>query len=82
VYLKYKGGLKWLVSGIPAAFMAIMTIWAVILNQTTFLHKHNMLLTVVNIAILIVVLWIVIEGIIKFFTIGGEPAGEPEVASG
>ncbi|MBW1717334.1 MAG: carbon starvation protein A [Deltaproteobacteria bacterium] len=82
VYLKYKGGLKWIVSGLPATFMAIMTIWAVVLNQTSFLHKHNTLLTVVNLAILVVVLWIVVEGVIKFFTISGEPAGEPEVASG
>jgi len=81
VYLKYKGGAKWLVSGIPAIFMSVMTIWAVVVNQTTFLHKHNALLTVINICILIVALWIVVEGIAKFFSIGGEAAGEPEAAS-
>lgn len=81
VYLKYKGGAKWLVSGIPAIFMSVMTIWAVVVNQTTFLNKHNALLTVINIIILIVALWIVVEGIAKFFSIGGEATGEPEAAS-
>jgi len=81
VYLKYKGGAKWLVAGIPAIFMSVMTIWAVVVNQTTFLNKHNALLTVINIIILIVALWIVVEGVAKFFSIDSEAAGEPEAAS-
>lgn len=81
VYLKYKGGAKWVIAGLPAIFMSVMTIWAVVVNQTTFLHKHNALLTVINICILIVALWIVVEGIAKFFSVGGEAAGEPEAAS-
>ena len=81
VYLKYKGGAKWLIAGIPAIFMSVMTIWAVVVNQTTFLSKHNALLTVINIIILIVALWIVVEGIAKFFSVGGEATGQPEAAS-
>ncbi|HDZ23697.1 MAG TPA: carbon starvation protein A, partial [Desulfobacteraceae bacterium] len=81
VYLKYKGGAKWLIAGLPAIFMSVMTIWAVVVNQTKFLHKHNALLTVINICILIVALWIVVEGIAKFFSIGSEAPGEPEAAS-
>jgi len=74
VYLKNKGGLKWLISGIPAAFMSIMTIWALILNQTKFGTQHNMLLQVINGVILIVAIWIAIEGFIKLFSNGGESA--------
>ncbi len=70
VYLKSKGGLKWLISGIPAAFMSIMTIWALILNQTKFGTQHNLLLQVVNGVILIVAIWIAIEGFIKLFSNG------------
>jgi len=81
IYLKTKGGVKWLISGLPAIFMAIMTIWGVILNQTMFLSKHNALLTVINATILIVAVWIVVEGIAKFFSVGGEATGEPEAAS-
>ena len=81
IYLKYKGGAKWLIAGLPAIFMSVMTIWAVVVNQTTFLSKHNALLTVINILILIVALWIVVEGIAKFFSISGEATGQPEAAS-
>jgi carbon starvation protein len=73
LYLKRRGGLKWLVSGIPAVFMAVMTIWALILNQVKFGASGNTLLTVINICILIVALWISIEGAIKFFVTEEEP---------
>jgi carbon starvation protein len=68
LYLKAKGGLKWVIAGLPAAFMAVMTIWAVVMNQLTFGTTHNILLQVINIIILFVALWIVIEGVVKFFS--------------
>ena len=82
LYLKRRGGTKWVIAGIPAAFMVVMTIWAVILNQVSFGAKHNALLQVINICILIIALWIAIEGIIKFFTAVEEPAAPaaPETA--
>jgi len=40
-----------------------------------------MLLTVINICIIIVAVWIVIEGVVKFFTPTGSAAVEPEAAS-
>ncbi|MEA3360148.1 MAG: carbon starvation protein A [Thermodesulfobacteriota bacterium] len=78
LYLQTKGGIKWMVAGFPALFMAFMTIWAVVVNQTKFLGAHNMLLTVVNIVILIVAVWITIEGLFKFFTLFGTSTGEAE----
>ena len=82
LYLKRRGGVKWVVAGIPAVFMAVMTIWALILNQAKFGAGGNTLLTVINICILIIALWIAIEGVIKFFTAGEEPAAPaaPETA--
>jgi carbon starvation protein len=68
LYLKAKGGVKWIIAGLPAAFMAVMTIWAVVMNQLTFGATHNILLQVINIIILFVALWIVIEGVVKFFS--------------
>jgi carbon starvation protein len=68
-------------AGFPALFMAIMTIWAVAMNQAKFLGAHNMLLTVINICILILAVWIVIEGLIKFFSSYGTTPGEPEPAT-
>ncbi|MBW2004599.1 MAG: carbon starvation protein A, partial [Deltaproteobacteria bacterium] len=81
LYLQTKGGAKWMFAGFPAIFMAFMTIWAVIVNQTKFLGAHNMLLTVVNICILIVAVWILVEGLIKFFGSYGKPTVEPEPAT-
>ncbi len=79
LYLQRLGGFKWLISGIPAVFMAVMTIWAIILIQINFLGAQNMLLTVINICILIVAVWIVIEGVIKFFASIGKTPVEPLV---
>lgn len=67
LYLKRRGGLKWLISGLPAIFMSVITIWAVVLNQANFNASHNALLQVVNICILFLACWISLEGLIKFF---------------
>jgi carbon starvation protein len=81
VYLKAKGGMKWMVAGIPAVFMAVMTLWAAVLNQLQFGGAHNMLLQVINIIIIIIAAWIVVEGFVKFFqTDETTAAGEPEAA--
>ncbi len=69
VYLKEKGGVKWLISGLPALFMMIMTIWALILNQSNFGTAHNVLLQVVNAIILLLAIWITVEGILRFIAI-------------
>lgn len=81
LYLKRRGGLKWLVTGIPAAFMAIMTIWAVILNEVKFGAGHNVLLQVINICILFIAIWIAVEGVIKFFVTHEEAPPEPARAT-
>jgi len=81
LYLQTKGGAKWMFAGFPALFMSVMTIWAVIVNQVHFLGAQNMLLTVINICILIVAVWILIEGLIKFFGAYGKPTVEPAPAT-
>ncbi len=67
VYLKARGGFKWLVAGIPAVFMAVMTLWAAVLNQFQFGSAHNLLLQSINIIIIVIAAWIVVEGVVKFF---------------
>ncbi|MCF8144696.1 MAG: carbon starvation protein A [Deltaproteobacteria bacterium] len=78
LYLEKQGGLKWLIAGIPAVFMAIMTIWAVIINQVQFGVDQNILLQVINVVILFIAIWIVVEGVIKFFRMLGKPPEQPE----
>ena len=67
MYLKRKGGLKWLVTGIPSLFMVVMTMWAAIMNQVEFASAQNGLLQVINIVIIVLVFLVVIEGFITFF---------------
>jgi len=69
IYLKSKGGLKWLISGFPAIFMSIVTVWAIVLNQIQYVQEQNLMLGVVNIAVLVIVIWIIIEGGIRFLAI-------------
>ncbi len=75
VYLKSRGGLKWLVTGLPAVFMVVMSFWATIINQIKFL-QGNVLLTIINFIIILSILWIVIEGLIRFFSV--TDAGEAQ----
>jgi carbon starvation protein len=77
LYLKARGGLKWVIAGLPAVFMSVMTIWAVIMNQVKFGAAHNALLQVINFCILVIALWILVEGVVKFFTM---EEGPPEPA--
>ena len=79
IYLKTKGGNKWVFSGIPAVFMIIMTMWAAILNQLKFMHGTNMLLIVTNSMIILIVAVVAIEGVLKFMSISstGGPSGTP-----
>ncbi len=66
IYLKGRGGLKWLATGIPAVFMIVITLWAAILNQTGFSDQNNILLQIINVVIIILVALIVIEGFVAF----------------
>ncbi|MEJ2545000.1 MAG: carbon starvation CstA 5TM domain-containing protein [Calditrichaceae bacterium] len=68
LYLRRQGGFKWMIAGLPALFMSVMTLWASILNQLDFNGKEDILLLVINAATILIVLWIVVEGLIKFFS--------------
>ncbi len=69
IYLRSKGGLKWLIAGIPAIFMVVMTFWASVMNEISFVRQHNWLLTSINLIIILLVIGIVYEGVEKFFKI-------------
>jgi len=67
IYLKGRSKWGWVVSAIPALFMLTVSLWATIENQFSFGDKHNILLEVLNAIIIICMIWIAIEGSIKFF---------------
>jgi carbon starvation protein len=67
-----------MIAGLPALFMAVMTVWGLVLNEVKFLGAQNILLTVINVCVLIIAVWVAVEGIVKFFTPTGPPAAEAE----
>ena len=68
LYLRRMGRYKWIITGVPAMFMAVMTLWASVMNQTQFGSDNNLLLQIINAAIVIIVTWIIVEGVLKFFS--------------
>lgn len=67
IYLKRKGGFIWLITGIPAIFMGLVTIWAAIANQINFYEQGSLLLQVVNFIVTILALAVTVEGVVSFF---------------
>jgi carbon starvation protein len=74
LYLRGRGGYYWTVSGLPALFMATMTIWASIMNQAGFFRDFDPLLFTVNGLIILIVCYITVEGIVRFFKAADSPA--------
>lgn len=68
MFLRNKGGWSWIIPGFPAVFMSVMTLWASIMNQFSF-TAQSLLLQVINVSVVLIVLWIVIESIFKFFNV-------------
>lgn len=69
LYLRAEAKKYWLFAGIPAIFMSVMTLWATIINQITFIKEASMLLSSVNLIIILIVLVIIYEGIRKYFSL-------------
>jgi len=64
IWLKRKGGIRFLISGIPCVFMALITTWALVINQVRFINNKDPLLLTLNLIILFLNLWIIVEGTI------------------
>jgi carbon starvation protein len=62
IWLKRKGGIRFLISGIPCIFMALITTWALVINQIRFINNRDPLLLTLNLIILFLNLWIIVEG--------------------
>jgi carbon starvation protein len=67
VYLKRRGGAGYLISGLPAAFMIVMTTWGLILNEMSYIRNGTWHLVVINAIVILIAIWIVIEGLAVFF---------------
>ncbi len=67
IYLRRKGGWIWLIGGLPALFMGIMTLWAAIMNQASF-TSHSILLQIINTLVILIASWVIFESTVKFFS--------------
>ena len=68
IYLKRKGGLKYLVTGIPCAIMLVVTTWAMVCNQMRFWKMddpvNKWLLVIIGGGIFVLALWMTVEAVI------------------
>ncbi len=69
VYLREHHKWGWILSGIPAVFMLVMSFWAIVLNQIKFNSSNNILLQAINLIIIFSVIWIAVEGFLKFISV-------------
>jgi len=67
LYLKRKGGLKFIVTAVPCLIMLVITSWAMVKNEIDFINKANWLLVIIGGGIFALALWMTIETLIAFF---------------
>ncbi len=74
MYLRKKGGLKFLVSAVPCVLMLAITCWAMVINEKKFIDEKNWLLVTIGGGIFVLAMWMAVETAIVFFTSGKEKA--------
>jgi carbon starvation protein len=66
IYLKRKGGLKFLVTAVPCLIMLVITNWAIIKYGIIYVRNKNWLLVGMGAGIFILALWMTVEAFIAF----------------
>jgi len=67
LYLKRKGGLKFIVTAVPCLIMLVITNWAMVKNEMSFINKADWLLVIIGGGIFALALWMTIEALTAFF---------------
>jgi len=75
LYLKRKGGCKFIVTAVPCLIMLVITSWAMVKNETIFLAGKNWLLVTIGAGIFALALWMTVEALIALFSV--TPSTEP-----
>ena len=81
MYLKRKGGLKFIVTAVPCVIMLIITNWAMIKNEVIFISQGNWLLSAIGAGIFVLALWMTVEAVIAFLTRPGANQQQAEVSA-
>jgi carbon starvation protein len=66
LYLRRKGGLKFMVTAVPCLIMLVITSWAMVKNEMIFLANENWLLVAIGAGISALALWMTVEALIAF----------------
>jgi carbon starvation protein len=67
IYLKRRGGLKFIVTAIPCVIMLVITSWAMVKNEISYINKANWLLVIIGGGIFALAIWMTVEALITFF---------------
>jgi len=67
LYLKHRGGRKYLVTAVPCMVMLTVTNWAMVRNELGFIHKQDWLLVGIGAGIFVLALWMTVESVVAFF---------------
>jgi len=67
LYLKRKGGLKFLVTAGPCLVMLTITSWAMVENEKMFMRNRDWLLVAIGAGISLLAAWMTVEAVIVFF---------------
>jgi carbon starvation protein len=79
MYLKRKGGIKYLVTAIPCLIMLVITGWAMVLSEIQYVQTRNHVLGVIGTIVLVLAAWMTIETIIVFRRTDGRAGGQADI---
>jgi carbon starvation protein len=68
LYLKSKGGLKYIITAVPCLIMLTITSWAMVRNEIDFYKQENWLLVIIAAGISILAVWMTIEAVMVFIS--------------
>ena len=81
IYLKRKGGPKFIFTAIPSLIMLTITCRAMIENEKSFFQKQDWLLVIIGAGVFLLAAWMTIETLIVFLkTAKAAPAAPPEAS--
>lgn len=77
MYLKRKGGVKYLVTALPCLAMLVVTGWAMVLNEIDYIETKNFLLAGVGAIVLALATWMTAETVLVFVFARSTDAPQP-----
>ncbi len=78
LYMKRKGGFRFIVSAVPCLIMLVITNWAMVKYEMIFINKGNWLLAAIGAGIFALALWMTVEAVISFFSVLHPTEAQPE----